>query len=105
MGHDTEIPNAARAERHPRSLDLYHAAALLGVSPETVVAWEERYGFPSSGRSVRRYSQSEVLALRDSLEDGLSIALCHGARPSEDQAAPLPDRRPAPRPSRRRIAS
>ena len=50
------------------------AAALLGVSPETVVAWEQRYGFPTSGSSVPRYSQSEVLALRDSLEDGLSIA-------------------------------
>jgi hypothetical protein len=57
-----------------RTLDLRHAAALLGVSPETLLTWEARYGFPTSSASDRRYNQSEVLALRGSIADGVSIA-------------------------------
>jgi hypothetical protein len=47
---------------------------LLGVSPETLLGWEMRYGFPTASPVEQRYSPSEVIALRDSLEDGLSIA-------------------------------
>jgi hypothetical protein len=60
--------------RQLRTLDLDHAALLLGVAPQTLLAWEARYGFPASPPSTHRYSESEVLALRDSLEEGASIA-------------------------------
>lgn len=61
------------SERPLRTLDLEDAASLLGVSPETLLRWEERFGFPSSCPSEFRYSQSEVLALLASLDDGASI--------------------------------
>ncbi len=65
---------AASPERPLRTLDLEQAATLLDVSPETLLTWEQRFGFPSSTPAEPRYSQSEVLALRDSLDDGASIA-------------------------------
>jgi hypothetical protein len=65
---------AASPERPLRTLDLEQAATLLEVSPETLLTWEQRFGFPSSTPAEPRYSQSEVLALRDSLDDGASIA-------------------------------
>jgi len=61
-------------ERSLRTLSLDDAASLLEVSPETLQIWDQRYGFPTSSASGLRYNQFEVLALRDSLEDGLSIA-------------------------------
>jgi hypothetical protein len=61
-------------ERPLRTLYLEQAARLLDVSPETLLTWEQRFGFPSSTPAEPRYSQSEVLALRDSLDDGASIA-------------------------------
>ena len=57
-----------------RTLDLSYAAGLLGVSPETLMAWEARYGFPTSSASDHRYNRSDVLALRDSILDEVSIA-------------------------------
>jgi hypothetical protein len=57
-----------------RTLDLGQAAALLGVTPELLLAWEARYGFPSSSPVERLYSQPEVLALRNSLRTEASIA-------------------------------
>jgi hypothetical protein len=57
-----------------RTLDLDDAATLLGVRPQTLLAWEARYGFPKSSPCEPRYSESEVLALRDSIADGVSIA-------------------------------
>jgi hypothetical protein len=65
---------APEPERPLRTLDLEDAASLLGVSPETLLRWEERFGFPSSCPSECRYSQSEVLALLASLDDGASIS-------------------------------
>ncbi len=65
---------AASPERPLRTLDLEQAARVLDVSPETLLTWERRFGFPSSTPAEPRYSQSEVLALRDSLDDGASIA-------------------------------
>lgn len=71
--------NETRRSRSPspgtplRTLDLDHAAALLDVRPEMLLAWEVRYGFPSSSRSESRYNESEVLALRESLGHSPSI--------------------------------
>lgn len=73
-GQGPETAHSPPSERPLRSLRLDHAAMLLGVSPRTLLAWQARYGFPTSNRSEPRYSQSEVLALRDSLAHGLSIA-------------------------------
>jgi hypothetical protein len=56
---------------------LNEAAAVLCVSPETLRAWEQRFGYPQSvfrAAGQRCYALSEVIALRDSLEAGLSIA-------------------------------
>ncbi|HSC03926.1 MAG TPA: hypothetical protein VLC49_11425 [Solirubrobacteraceae bacterium] len=60
-------------ERGLRTLSLDEAAALLGINPYTLLAWEARYGFPTSSPQ-ELYSRSEVLALRDCLRDGVSIA-------------------------------
>ncbi|WP_354698986.1 MerR family transcriptional regulator [Paraconexibacter sp. AEG42_29] len=52
------------------------AAALLRVSPNTLRAWERRFGYPMPRRSDgghRRYVAADLEALRDALEDGLSI--------------------------------
>jgi hypothetical protein len=73
-GPDAEATPTLSAARPLRTLTLYHAATLLGVDPDTVLTWEARYGYPSSSPSEPRYSRSEVLALRASLEGGLSIA-------------------------------
>lgn len=61
-------------ERALRTLSLDDAAALLGIDPYLLLAWEARYGFPTSSPSEGRYSRSEVLTLRDCLDDGVSIA-------------------------------
>ena len=60
-----------------RTLKTSEAASLLNVSPNTVRAWERRFGYPKPGRSPgkhRLYSYAEVAALRDALEEGLSIS-------------------------------
>lgn len=57
-----------------RTLELDQAAALLSVFPEMLLAWEARYGFPTSSPSTHLYSQSEILALRDTLRGESSIA-------------------------------
>ena len=60
-----------------RTLKTSEAAALLHVSPNTVRAWERRFGYPQPGRSPgkhRLYNYAEVAALRDALEKGLSIS-------------------------------
>jgi hypothetical protein len=48
---------------------------LLNVSPNTLRAWERRFRLPNPQRSRGRhrlYTQGEVAALRDSLQEGLS---------------------------------
>lgn len=60
-----------------RTLKTSEAATLLNVSPNTVRAWERRFGYPKPGRSPgkhRLYSYAEIAALRDALEEGLSIS-------------------------------
>ncbi len=72
--HHAEFTPPPSVDSPLRTLDLDQAAALLGVIPEMLLAWETRYGFPTSSPSERLYSQSEVLALRDSLRREPSIA-------------------------------
>lgn len=53
------------------------AAEHLSVSPNTLRAWERRYGFPQPARSAgrhRSYDRTEIASLRRAFEDGLSIA-------------------------------
>src|ERR671939_1036527 len=60
-----------------RYLKTSEAAALLNVSPNTLRAWERRFDFPKPQRSPgkhRLYTHGEVAALRDALQDGLSIS-------------------------------
>src|SRR3954454_2666149 len=60
-----------------RTLKTSEAAALLNISPNTLRAWERRFGFPMPCRSPgkhRFYSYAEVIALREALEGGLSIS-------------------------------
>lgn len=60
-----------------RLLSVSEAADELGVSTEVLVAWEARFGYPKPHRSSRiegtAYSRAEVLALAESLRNGLSI--------------------------------
>ncbi len=60
-----------------RYLKTSEAAALLNVSPNTLRAWERRFGFPKPQRSPGRhrlFTHGEVAALRDALQEGLSIS-------------------------------
>jgi MerR family transcriptional regulator, light-induced transcriptional regulator len=60
-----------------RYLKTSEAATLLNVSPNTLRAWERRFGFPKPQRSPGRhrlYTYGEVAALRDALQEGLSIS-------------------------------
>jgi hypothetical protein len=73
-GGDPEFTSLPAVDSPLRTLELDQAAALLGVIPEMLLAWEARYGFPTSSPSQRLYSQSEILALRDTLWREPSIA-------------------------------
>lgn len=56
---------------------MREAATRLNVSPSTLRAWEQRFGFPRPGRSPgghRLYRHADIAALRDALEQGLSIS-------------------------------
>lgn len=60
-----------------RYLKTSEAASLLNVSPNTLRAWERRFGFPRPQRSPGRhrlYTHGEIAALREALLDGLSIS-------------------------------
>jgi DNA-binding transcriptional MerR regulator len=67
------------------------AAAMLGVSPNTLRSWERRFGFPSPRRSEgghRQFELAEVEALRQALEEtqnvssAISVARERGSGPS-----------------------
>jgi hypothetical protein len=66
--------SSSPSEQALRTLSVDDAAALLGIDPYTLLAWRARYGFPTSSPSEALYSESEVLALRDALRDGVSVA-------------------------------
>jgi DNA-binding transcriptional MerR regulator len=60
-----------------RTLKTSEAAGLLKVSPNTLRAWENRFGYPKPRRSAGRhrlYVYAEIDALRQALEEGLSIS-------------------------------
>ncbi|MGZ6564841.1 MAG: MerR family transcriptional regulator [Solirubrobacteraceae bacterium] len=60
-----------------RDLQPDEAAAMLRVSPATLRGWEQRFGYPHSvlrAAGQRRYAHREVIALRNTLEAGLSVA-------------------------------
>jgi MerR family transcriptional regulator, light-induced transcriptional regulator len=60
-----------------RFLKTSEAAAVLNVSPNTLRAWERRFGYPKPQRSPgkhRLYTYGEIAALRDALQEGLSIS-------------------------------
>jgi MerR family transcriptional regulator, light-induced transcriptional regulator len=60
-----------------QTLKTSEAAALLNVSPNTLRAWERRFGYPKPQRSPgkhRLYAFAEIAALREALEDGCSIS-------------------------------
>jgi DNA-binding transcriptional MerR regulator len=60
-----------------RHLKTSEAAALLNVSPNTLRAWERRFDFPKPQRSPgkhRLFTHGEIAALRDALQEGLSIS-------------------------------
>jgi MerR family transcriptional regulator, light-induced transcriptional regulator len=49
---------------------------MLHVSPDTLRAWEQRFGYPHSvfrSAGQRRYPHREVIALRNTLDTGLSV--------------------------------
>ena len=57
-----------------RYLKTTEAATLLNVSPNTLRAWERRFGFPRPRRSPgghRSYAHGEVAALREALQGGV----------------------------------
>jgi DNA-binding transcriptional MerR regulator len=60
-----------------RSLKTREAADLLNVSPNTLRTWERKFGYPKPLRSAgrhRAYTYAEIIALRDALRRGLSVA-------------------------------
>lgn len=60
-----------------RTLKTSEAAAELNVSPNTLRAWERRFGYPIPMRTEgkhRIYTHGEIAALRDALKEGLSIS-------------------------------
>lgn len=66
---------------HMQTLKMQDAAALLNVSPSTLRSWERRFAYPVPMRSAgghRHYAHGEIVALRDALEDGLSISSAIG---------------------------
>jgi MerR family transcriptional regulator, light-induced transcriptional regulator len=65
------------AGREMRDLRPDEAAAMLHVSPDTLRAWEARFGYPHSvsrATGQRRYAHRDVIALRNTLDTGLSVA-------------------------------
>jgi MerR family transcriptional regulator, light-induced transcriptional regulator len=60
-----------------RTLKTSEAAAVLNVSPNTLRAWERRFGFPRPRRSPGRhrvYTYAEIASLREALAEGMSIS-------------------------------
>ena len=72
------------------------AAAMLGVSPNTLRSWERRYDFPRPQRSPgghRQYALGEIESLRSTLAEthnvssAISLARERGEGPSSSVAA------------------
>jgi DNA-binding transcriptional MerR regulator len=70
------------------------AAALLGVSPNTLRSWERRFGFPSPRRTSgghRQFDLAEIEALRDAFEQthNISSAISIARERGEGPASPV----------------
>ena len=72
-------------------LRTHAAAAMLGVSPNTLRSWERRFGYPTPRRTAgghRQFDLAEVEALRQAFEEthnvssAISIARERGSGPS-----------------------
>jgi len=72
-------------------LRTHAAAAMLGVSPNTLRSWERRFGYPMPRRTAgghRQFELAEIEALRQALEEthnvssAISIARERGTGPS-----------------------
>lgn len=70
------------------------AAAMLGVSPNTLRSWERRFGFPSPQRTQgghRQFELAEIEALRSAFEEtknvssAIAVARERGAGPATPQ--------------------
>jgi DNA-binding transcriptional MerR regulator len=60
-----------------RTLKTGEAASLLNVTPNTLRTWERRFGYPKPHRvegKHRVYAFAEIAALREALEEGLTIS-------------------------------
>lgn len=75
-------PTAAGSVTPLRALPLDAAAELLAIDPQTLLRWEQEYGFPRSiggnAAGQRYYSRIEVIVLKHALRKTLSIgsAMC-----------------------------
>src|SRR2546423_13331846 len=100
MSADFDLGEAMRIERS-RAADfrIGEVAALVGLSPATIRAWERRHGIVAPGRSRfqhRRYSSDDVETLRrirDIIRDGVTLkaalaATRTGAAPRGDRGIP-----------------
>src|SRR5438034_6147481 len=67
------------------------AAAMLGVSPNTLRSWERRFGFPTPRRTQgghRQFDLDEIEALRQAfvethnVSSAISVARARGAGPA-----------------------
>lgn len=75
------------------TLTIDEAAAVLQVSPDTLQAWETRFGFPAQSPTragTRNYADDDLMALREALPRASSVASAiatarmsvqHGAQP------------------------
>jgi PAS domain-containing protein len=103
MSADFDLGEAVRTERS-RAADfrIGEVAALVGLSPATIRAWERRHGIVAPGRSRfqhRRYSSEDVDTLRrirDIVGDGVTLkaalaATRNGPAPRADRGDPPPD--------------
>ena len=72
-------------------LRTHAAAAMLGVSPNTLRSWERRFGYPTPRRTAgghRQFDLTEIEALRQAFEEthnvssAISIARERGSGPS-----------------------
>jgi MerR family transcriptional regulator, light-induced transcriptional regulator len=70
-------PNSKEGGGPSHTVRTSEAAAYLNVSPNTLRAWEQRFGFPRPQRSPGRqriYTFAELVALREALGNGLTVS-------------------------------
>ena len=73
---DGRRPETLLAGQRAGALTADQAAALLGVSPDTLAMWIVRFGYPTpkaSPESGPFYAYDELVALRDALSSEMSV--------------------------------